>query len=256
MYLRWVTPGASTARTCSSCTSASPRLSKRRAPSPSTTGTTCSSSSSRNPAARFNRPLEASGAPPLRDLRAFGSDHSDAGSDEVRAPFPSVNSLSQRATRSSGIWPSLLSHGNRVRLRPSRLTPWSLRGLQRRLACPQGLPHDADAAASTRDGRSVVRSMRSRVVSGPCAVAVRADDWYPGTRDAPCRARAGGRWPSLAQRGREASVAPPDAAPCSAGAGLAADALLVERRGLLDRLDGLHQRHDPPAVEADSVERL
>src|SRR5688572_8450749 len=40
LYLRWVTPGASTARTCSSCTSASRRLSKRRAPSPSTTGTT------------------------------------------------------------------------------------------------------------------------------------------------------------------------------------------------------------------------
>src|SRR6266853_1636473 len=34
-YLRCVTPGASTARTCWSCTFASPRLSKRRAPSPS-----------------------------------------------------------------------------------------------------------------------------------------------------------------------------------------------------------------------------
>src|SRR5438094_7105036 len=40
-YLRCVTPGASTARTCSSCTSSAfPRLSKRRAPSPSNTGTT------------------------------------------------------------------------------------------------------------------------------------------------------------------------------------------------------------------------
>src|SRR5439155_25104223 len=43
LYLRWVTPGASTARTCSSRTSVSRRLSKRRAPSPSTTGTTWSS---------------------------------------------------------------------------------------------------------------------------------------------------------------------------------------------------------------------
>src|SRR5215207_4842206 len=53
LYLRCVTPGASTARTCSSCTSASPRLSKRRAPSPSNTGTTWSSSSSSSPAARY-----------------------------------------------------------------------------------------------------------------------------------------------------------------------------------------------------------
>ncbi len=52
-YLRCVTPGASTARTCSSCTSASPRLSKKRAPSPSSTGTTWSSSSSSSPAARY-----------------------------------------------------------------------------------------------------------------------------------------------------------------------------------------------------------
>jgi hypothetical protein len=41
-YLRWVTPGASTARTCSSRISASPRLSRRREPPPSKTGTTCS----------------------------------------------------------------------------------------------------------------------------------------------------------------------------------------------------------------------
>src|SRR5207253_1949001 len=53
LYFRWVTPGASTARTCSSCSSASRRLSKRRAPSPSTTGTTWSSSSSSSPAARY-----------------------------------------------------------------------------------------------------------------------------------------------------------------------------------------------------------
>jgi pimeloyl-ACP methyl ester carboxylesterase len=53
LYLRCVTPGASTARTCSSCISASARLSKRRAPSPSNTGTTCSSSSSSSPAARY-----------------------------------------------------------------------------------------------------------------------------------------------------------------------------------------------------------
>ena len=52
-YLRWVTPGASTARTCSSRTSASPRLSRRREPPPSNTGTTCSSSSSSSPAARY-----------------------------------------------------------------------------------------------------------------------------------------------------------------------------------------------------------
>ena len=52
-YLRWVTPGASTARTCSSRTSASPRLSRGREPPPSNTGTTCSSSSSSRPAARY-----------------------------------------------------------------------------------------------------------------------------------------------------------------------------------------------------------
>jgi hypothetical protein len=40
LYLRCVTPGASTARTCSSRTSASARLSKRRAPPASSTGTT------------------------------------------------------------------------------------------------------------------------------------------------------------------------------------------------------------------------
>ena len=53
LYLRCVTPGASTARTCSSSISAPPRLSKRRAPSPSSTGTMWSSSSSRSPAARY-----------------------------------------------------------------------------------------------------------------------------------------------------------------------------------------------------------
>jgi NAD(P)-dependent dehydrogenase (short-subunit alcohol dehydrogenase family) len=52
LYLRCVTPGASTARTCSSSISAPPRFSKRRAPSPSSTGTMWSSSSSRSPAAR------------------------------------------------------------------------------------------------------------------------------------------------------------------------------------------------------------
>jgi hypothetical protein len=52
-YLRCATPGASTARTCSSCTSAAPRLPKTRAPSPSNTGTTWSSSSSSSPAARY-----------------------------------------------------------------------------------------------------------------------------------------------------------------------------------------------------------
>src|SRR5713226_1634556 len=49
VYLRCVTPGASTARTCSSCTFAAPALSKRRAPSPSSTATTWSSSSFNSP---------------------------------------------------------------------------------------------------------------------------------------------------------------------------------------------------------------
>src|SRR4051794_13024186 len=53
VYLRCVTPGASTARSCSSCTSASARLSKSRAPAPSNTGTTWSSSSSNSPAPRY-----------------------------------------------------------------------------------------------------------------------------------------------------------------------------------------------------------
>ncbi len=52
LYSRCVTPGASTARTCSSSISAPPRLSKRRAPSPSSTGTTWSSS---RPAHRHRR---------------------------------------------------------------------------------------------------------------------------------------------------------------------------------------------------------
>jgi hypothetical protein len=52
-YLRCVTPGASTARICSSCTGASARSPKMRAPSPSNSGTTWSSSSSSSPAARY-----------------------------------------------------------------------------------------------------------------------------------------------------------------------------------------------------------
>src|SRR5256885_15024345 len=71
LYLRWVTPGASTARTCSSCTSGSRRLSKMREPSPSTTGTTWSSSSSSSPAARYCCTTWA--AAPKDDVFAVGS---------------------------------------------------------------------------------------------------------------------------------------------------------------------------------------
>jgi hypothetical protein len=53
LYLTCVTPGASTARICSSSISALARFSNRRAPSPSSTGTMWSSSSSRSPSARY-----------------------------------------------------------------------------------------------------------------------------------------------------------------------------------------------------------
>src|SRR3954447_13006318 len=79
LYLTWVTPGASTARTCSSCTSASPRLSRRRAPSPSTTGTTWSSSSSSSPAARYccatwAPPQSMTSLPPAASLACSSAD--------------------------------------------------------------------------------------------------------------------------------------------------------------------------------------
>src|SRR5260370_19403136 len=52
-YFRCVTPGASTARTCSSLTAEPSRLANRRAPSPGIRGTTWISTSSIKPAARY-----------------------------------------------------------------------------------------------------------------------------------------------------------------------------------------------------------
>ena len=91
LYSRWVTPGASTARTCSSCTSASPTLSKRRAPSPSTTGTTWSSSSSSSPAARYCRatsapPQSLTSLPPAASLACSSADSIPSRHDMKRGP--------------------------------------------------------------------------------------------------------------------------------------------------------------------------
>ena len=101
-YFRWVTPGASTARTCSS-ERPGPTPSNSRAPPPSISGTMCSSSSSTSPAARYW--LMASAPPPIVTSLPAAASVACSRADSIPS-VTKVNVVSESVSGSRSWWVS------------------------------------------------------------------------------------------------------------------------------------------------------